>query len=112
MSLILISHIVNVIVAGTMCVLLITNNARMTPVYGEPTPARSILASLHGSIAALSLFAIIFPIYSIIIALVLFPLQILYKLSTPITVGRAGHPVVVSNIAISILHLLSLATLL
>jgi hypothetical protein len=104
MLLITISHLINVLVAGGMAFLLIINAAAIQDVYGPLTPARSILASMYMAIAVTSLFALVFPVYSIAIAKVLFPLQILYKLSTIFTVGLITHPVVVSNILISMLH--------
>ena len=108
MSIILFSHIINVLVAGGVGVLLLRNVPVMTAVYGEATPARSILASIYLSIAAASVCALLFPAYSIAIATVLFPLQILYKLSTVLTVRSIVHPVVVSNLLISIVHAISL----
>ncbi len=108
MLLVTLSHIVNVLVAGGIGMLLLLNLPSITAVYGEATPARSILTSVYLAIAVVSLFALIFPSYSIAIAKVLFPLQILYKLSTIITVGSIIHPVVVSNVLISILHAVSL----
>lgn len=108
MLLVTLSHLVNVLVAGGMAFLLIINAAAMQDVYGQATPARSILASVYMAIAVTSLIALIFPTYSVAIAKVLFPLQILYKLSTIFTVGLITHPVVVSNILISLLHAVSL----
>ena len=108
MFVITLSHIVNVFVAGGIGILLLMNFSSMTKVYGEATPARSILTSVYLAIAITSLFALIFPSYSLAIAKVLFPLQILYKISTIFTVGTIVHPVVVSNIIISALHAVSL----
>ncbi len=102
------SHIVNALVAGGIGILLLLNLPSMTAVYGEATPARSILTSVYLAIAAGSLFALIFPLHSIAIAKVLFPLQILYKFSTILTVGTITHPVVLSNLFISVLHAVSL----
>lgn len=108
MSIILFSHLLNVLVAGGFGVLLLLNAPSMTTVYGAATPARGILASIYLSIAAASVCALLFPAYSIAIATVLFPLQILYKLSTVLTVGSIMHPVVVSNLLISVVHAISL----
>jgi hypothetical protein len=108
MLIVTISHLINVLVAGSIGTLLLLNLPSMTAVYGEVTPARSILASVYLAIAATSLFALIFPAYSIAVAKVLFPVQILYKVSTVLTVGTITHPVVISNLFISILHAISL----
>jgi len=111
MTIILFSHIINVLVAGSVAFLLFKNSPRITRVYGESTPARAILSSIYFSIAVASAVALIFPPLSITIAMVLFPLQIVYKLSTIITVKHATHPVVLSNIIISVVHALSLITI-
>lgn len=108
MIIVTISHIVNVLVAGGVAYLILTNSVSMTAVYGEATPARSILASVYLAIALTSAFALAFPAYSIMIAKILFPLQIVYKLSTILTVGSITHPVVAANVFISILHAISL----
>jgi hypothetical protein len=112
MIIVKISHVINVLVAGSMAFLLFIDASNITTVYGEATHARSILTSVYFAIAATSLFALIFPLHSIAIAKVLFPLQILYKLSTLVTVGSFSHPVVLSNILISVFHALSLLVIL
>lgn len=89
-----ISHLINVAVAGSMSFLLITNNRNTKDVFGEATPARQILSSLYLAIAATSAFALIQPQFAITIALVLFPLQIFYKLSTLVTVSSKHNPIV------------------
>jgi hypothetical protein len=108
MLIVTISHIVNVVVAGGIAYLLFTNAQSMTVSYGEASPARAILSSVYLAIALTSAFALVFPTYSIMIAKVLFPLQIVYKLSTVITVGSIAHPVVSANVLISVLHAVSL----
>jgi hypothetical protein len=80
----------------------------MVAVYGEASPARSILVSVYLAIAVTSALALLFPTYSIMIAKVLFPLQIIYKVSTIVTVGSITHPVVVNNLLISAVHAISL----
>ncbi len=111
MFIITISHIINVLVAGTMALLLMIDEPHMKKVFGESNPARQILSSLYMSIAVASLVALIYPQFSITIALVLFPLQILYKLSTLITVSSKNNPVIWWNLVISIVHVMSLYTI-
>lgn len=108
MIIITISHIINVLVAGVMSVLLITNERHMEKVFGGNTPARQILSSLYMAIAVASLVALVAPQYSIGVALVLFPIQILYKISTLITVSSKNNPVIWWNLVISIVHVVSL----
>lgn len=108
MILVTISHVVNVLVAGGVAGMLLANAPWMARVYGGATPARSILASVYLAIAVTSLVALLVPASSIVIAQVLFPLQIFYKLTTIIAVGTIAHPVVISNVLISVLHTASL----
>ena len=86
----------------------------MTPVYGPDSPARRILACIYGSIAAASAFALACAALGDAqmlrtVAWVLFPMQIGYKVATAFTVGLK-NPVVLSNLAISVLLVLALAT--
>ena len=109
MPLLLISHAVNVVVAGLLPVLLFTGRPHMESVYGPDTPARRILACVYAAIALASAAALLArfsqPSSSlpVRVALVLFPLQIVYKLSTLPAVGWT-HPVAVSNALIAALH--------
>ena len=77
--------------------------------------ARRILACLYGTIAAASGVALLAKALGweelfIAITLVLFSMQIVYKLATWPAVGL-GSPVVRANLAISALHAVSLAVL-
>ncbi|MEI8223804.1 MAG: hypothetical protein WCG20_01635 [bacterium] len=83
----------------------------MKKVFGDVTPARQILSSLYMAIAVASFVALALPQYGIAIALVLFPIQILYKLSTLVTVSSKSNPVIWCNLAISIVHAISLYTI-
>ncbi len=108
MFIITVSHLINVLVAGVMALLLMSNERHMKKVFGEVTPARQILSSFYFAIAVASLVALIAPQYSIVIASVLFPIQILYKLSTLVTVSSKSNPVIWCNLLISIFHAISL----
>jgi len=109
MLLIALSHLVNVVVVTIIPYLIFRNSPAMTAVYGPDSPARRILACLYVTIAAASGAALLAQFgfdradVSIAIALVLFPMQILYKVATAFAVGTAS-PVVVSNLAIAALH--------
>lgn len=111
MLIITISHVINVLVAGGIGTLLLMNKPSMTKVYGEVTPARSILASVYLAIAATSIVALLFPAHSIAIATVLFPLQIVYKFMTFFAVRNINNPVVISNVIISVILLISLISI-
>lgn len=102
MNLIIIAHLVNIVVAGSVGTLLLLNHASMVSVFGDATPARSILLTMYLAIALMSLIALITPSLLTTITLVLFSFQILYKVSTLATVGFK-NPVVWCNVAISVL---------
>jgi hypothetical protein len=70
--------------------------------YGESTQARGILLSIYLAICVLSLLLLFRPDPRMIAALLL--VQVLYKVTTPFTVGTLGNPVVISNLAISVVH--------
>jgi hypothetical protein len=109
MKFVYLSHIVNVLVAGMMGTLLFLNSTSpIIAVFGTPTPARQILSCVYLSIAIMSSIALISKTKIIMIAVVLFPMQIVYKILTLIAVSDIFNPVPWSNLAISILHAFSL----
>jgi hypothetical protein len=109
MKLVYLSHIVNVLVAGMMGTLLFFNsNSQIIEVFGPQTPARQILSCVYLSIAIMSSVALISKRKTISIAVVLFPMQIVYKILTLIAVSDILNPIPWSNLAISILHAYSL----
>lgn len=112
MSFIIISYIVNILVAGVMGSLLFFNlkgklKERILKVFGENTSGRQILACLYLSIAIFSIIGLFNETYFFKIALFLFPFQILYKTLTLISVKDKSNPVPYFNLAISILHMIS-----
>lgn len=114
MILILLSLFVNVLVAGYMGAAIGFSLHRALPgldeVFGPDTPSRRILACLYLSIAVASVVAIASVSVRLSIVLVLFPLQILYKLLTLFFVADRKNPVPWCNLAISGLHAASLYT--
>ena len=109
MKFVYLSHIVNVLVAGMMGTLLIINSdSQIIEVFGPQTPARQILSCVYLSIAIMSSVALISKRKTISIAIVLFPVQIVYKILTLIAVSDILNPVPWSNLAVSILHAYSL----
>lgn len=104
--LIALSLLANVIVLVPVCSLLLLGGERATEVFGAPTPARGILLSIYFSILVLSAILLIEKSPQPVAALLL--VQVIYKVSTPITVGAFQHPVVTSNLIIAALHALTL----
>ncbi len=96
----------NLVVLFPVCAGLLLRGARMTSVFGEWTPARGILLSIYLAIAAASALLLARPDPRM--ASVLLALQIIYKVTTPFTVGTLRNPVVISNRAIAAAHLATL----
>lgn len=105
-KMILISLIVNVLVLIPVCIGLIGDVPRVSSVYGSYSPARGILLSVYGAILLVSLVLLFKPLPMLVAPLLL--VQILYKLTTPFTVGSFTNPVVMSNLFVAVLHLITL----
>ena len=70
--------------------------------YGPKTPARGILLSIYLAILAISAVLLFVPRPELVLPLLV--VQILYKVTTPVTVGSVRNPVVVSNLGIAAVH--------
>jgi hypothetical protein len=101
-----ISLIVNVLVLIPVCIGLISDASWVEYGYGPASPARGILLSVYGSILLTSLGLLINPNPMLVAPLLL--VQVLYKFTTPFTVGSFTNPVVISNILVALVHLLTL----
>jgi len=77
--------------------------------YGESTPARGILLSVYMAIGFCSALLLIRREPKGIAALLL--VQVLYKVTTPLTVGSVVNPVVVSNLIVAFVHTVTLICL-
>lgn len=112
MSIIYLSLLVNIVVAGFWGSVLFRNAyPKLSRPFGADTEARRILACLYIAIAVTSMVAIFNESWLIPIVTVLFSLQILYKVLTVFAVQDIRNPIVISNGAIAILHSLSLCIL-
>lgn len=105
-KMIMISLIVNVMALIPVCIGLIGDVPRISSVYGSYSPARGILLSVYGSILLVSLALLFKPLPTLVAPLLL--VQVLYKLTTPFTVGSFTNPVVISNLLVATLHLITL----
>jgi hypothetical protein len=108
-KLIVLSLVLNIAVLIPVCVGLITDANWSRAVYGEMTTARGILLSIYLGILLASCLFLVFRNPSSVAALLM--VQILYKLTTPVTVGTLQNPVVVSNLGIAIFHTLTLVVI-
>lgn len=77
--------------------------------YGPRTPARGILLSIYLAILALSAALLFVPRPELVLPLL--GVQILYKVTTPFTVGSMRNPVVVSNLGIAAVHAVTVWTI-
>jgi len=105
-KLITISLIANILILIPVCGGLVMQSERMLAVFGESTPARGILLSIYGSILLSSVFLLKHRSPRQVAVLLL--VQVLYKITTPITVGTLANPVVICNLIIAALHICTL----
>lgn len=75
-------------------------------VWDEYTASRGILSSLYFALFVLSVILIIKTIPVFVVPLL--ATQVIYKLTTPFTVGDLMNPVVLNNLWIAALHLVTL----
>ncbi len=74
--------------------------------WGEFSESRGILASIYFALLVLSSILIVKTIPVFVVPLL--ATQVIYKITTPVTVGTIMNPVVVSNLGIAALHLVTL----
>jgi hypothetical protein len=77
--------------------------------WGPFTEARGILLSIYFAILVASVVLIFMPAPAFVAALL--AVQVIYKVTTPITVGRISNPVVISNLFIAALHVVTLVSI-
>ena len=107
---VLASLLTNVAVLIPVCVGLLLDAAWVADVYGGASAARGILLSVYGAILVVSA-GLLFTRDPMLVAPLLL-VQVLYKLTTPFTVGSFANPVVISNLVIVALHLTTLGLIL
>lgn len=108
--LIALSLALNVAVLVPVCASLIGGAGWTNAAYGPPSPARGILLSIYGAILLLSLGLLLRPVPAMVAALLI--VQIVYKLTTPFTVGTFANPVVRSNLGIAAVHAVTVCAIL
>ncbi len=97
---------INIFVLVPVCYGLLTKAAWTPLAYGADTPARGILLSVYLAILICSIGLAFKPVPTMVAALLL--VQIIYKVTTPLTVGSCANPVVLSNLAIAAFHCITL----
>lgn len=96
----------NIVVLVPVCISLLIKADWTLSAYGPESAARGILLSIYLAILLCSAGLLFKPIPAMVAALLL--VQIIYKVTTPFTVGTLANPVVISNLAIAAFHGLTL----
>ncbi len=96
------SLVLNLAVLVPVCGGLVADASWARASYGDDTAARGILLSVYVAIGLLSALLLFSREPEPVAALL--ALQVVYKLTTPLTVGTWTNPVVVSNLGIAAFH--------
>jgi hypothetical protein len=104
------SLLLNIAVLIPVCIGLLVDAFWVAHGFGAETAARGILLSIYGAILVVSM-ALLFTQEVMLVAPLLL-VQVIYKLTTPFTVGSLSNPVVISNIVIAAVHLGTLSLIL
>jgi len=104
------SLLLNIAVLIPVCLGLLLDAAWVVHAYGTASAARGILLSVYGAILIVST-VLLFRQEAMLVAPLLL-VQVVYKLTTPLTVGSLQNPVVISNIVIAAVHLATLSLIL
>ena len=107
--LIKLSLLLNVAVLLPVCTSLAANAGWTLSAYGPAAPARGILLSIYLAILVVSLGLLFKPVPAMVAALLI--VQIVYKVTTPFTVGTLSNPVVLSNLAIAAFHVVTVRSI-
>lgn len=103
------SLLLNILVLIPVCAGIARNADWARESYGEKTPARGILHSIYFAILICSAMLLAHPRNDAVAALLF--VQIVYKLTTPLTVGTLRNPVVISNLFIAVFHVATLTVI-
>lgn len=109
-TMIALSMLLNIAVLTPVCAGLLLRLDWVDQAYGTFTAARGILLSIYLAILLCSI-AMFFKPYAAAVA-TLIAAQIIYKVTTPFTVGAIDNPVVISNLAIAAFHVITLSLIL
>ncbi len=108
-TMIYISLTVNILVLVPIVVLMAIKSPLVDHAWGAFTAARGILMSIYLAILLASVLLLFVPVATFVVALL--SVQVIYKLTTPLTVGTFKNPVVVSNLVISVVHIATLVSI-
>lgn len=100
--------ILNIAVLVPVCFGLLTSAGWAAAAYGPATQARGILLSVYLAILVGSLALLVVDRSEMAVSLL--AVQVVYKVTTPFTVGTVRNPVVVSNLLIAAFHAAAIAS--
>lgn len=107
-----ISLTLNLLVLVPVTIGLLRHSPWASDAFGPQAPARVILLAVYLAIliaSAMLLAALLAGVDTVVVpAATLLTLQVLYKVLSPFTVGTWRHPVVLSNLAIALVHIVTL----
>jgi hypothetical protein len=104
-----ISLLLNLAVLVPVCGSLMLSAPWTVAAYGPPSPSRGILLSVYLAIGLLSALLLLRPVPTAVAALL--AVQVVYKITTPLTTGTISNPVVISNLLIAAVHAATLVVL-
>lgn len=96
----------NILVLTPVCLGLMLDAAWVPNGWGEFSPARGILLSIYASILLVSVGLLLRQEPIAVASLLL--VQVIYKITTPWTVGSLENPVVISNLVVAVMHTVTL----
>lgn len=108
-ALIYTSLAINILVLTPILILMAMSSPVIDNAWGVSTESQGILMSIYFSIFVTSVLLLFFPIPEMVFALL--SVQVIYKITTPITVGSISNPVVISNLVISAFFIVTLISL-
>ena len=108
-TMIYISLAVNIVVLVPIVLLMAIKSPLVDKAWGPFTEARAILWSIYFAILVTSIALVFMPVASFTAALL--AVQVIYKVTTPFTVGSFRNPVVISNLVIATLHVVTLMSM-
>jgi hypothetical protein len=108
-TLIYVSLTLNIMVLLPILILTAMKSPIVDSAWGGSTQARGILMSIYFAILAVSAIFLFFPVPEFVFAMLL--VQVIYKITTPFTVGSFTNPVVISNLVITAFFLVTLVSM-
>lgn len=102
--LVVLAHVINIVVLVPVCLGLLRKPESMNAVFGSDTTSRQILTCMYLTIIVISTYALIDFQQAIVIGMILFPFQIIYKLLSLILIKDKKVAVYKFNLFVAVFH--------